>query len=567
MIKCLGLFSIFFLFFACATGQNASQTGGEVPTISALPTIEAKKTNFSPYFSTIQSDILLDIQIGSPSSIQRAISSLRSGPDSEQANVLLAVCESIMKFAWPSSRLPSIQYDALPVNVYTSTLESIERGIYEESFGEGTFLTLTLPSLVLFLENTNTTYYDSARASLEKSLALTGDSVLALYLLGILEMRTKDYSQSKEYLQKAMALSGENIDLIYTYLDMLLESGNAQEAYDFASEVISRYPSDLNILEFLAIAAYDIGDYQASESFIAQSLRFAPDNSELILLRAKVLFELKDYLDASSLLDVYARTGSQDKDYLIIRAKLQSEWNKNVPAAIRTIQEALTLYPNDLEILLHAANLSSVSAQRIEGKTASDFLEIILAIDPENIQALEILVTESIMQQQWHTGYDASIIVMAQDTKTVESVLQHTEICIELGLLNEARIALDNVYTASSNNERMQQWNIRLLIAEGNYTEAGNIIETLLSNANAAMKSMLYFERSRLQSADTRILSDLRASLTSNPRNVYALFGLYTYYFDRQDYSKAQYYLKQVIALNPSNTEALAKNAELDKLL
>ena len=42
---------------------------------------------------------------------------------------------------------------------------------------------------------------------------------------------------------------------------------------------------------------------------------------------------------------------------------------------------------------------------------------------------------------------------------------------------------------------------------------------------------------------------------------------LYELYFKKNDYRKAQYYLKQVIALNPSNQELLDLNSNLENYL
>ncbi len=569
MIKSLWPFVLCILFISCASSPEDIQLenvqGGEA---ISLPKPSLEKGNFSPYFSTIDNAILLDIQTGSPTSIQRAIASLRSEYNnaSEQALVLLAICATIMDYAWPSRSHVAIINDSLPTNVYTSTVESIRRGIYEGSFDDSDFFILTLPSLVLFSSNDDY-YFSEAKLALERALRLDSNSVFALYLIGVLEMRMGNYEAAKNYLEKAIVLDRENMDLIYAYFNVLIEAGLLQDAYTFGQDLMQRYPSDVRVFELAATVAYERNDFTEAESLIAQSIRLAPENISLLLFRAKVLFELGDYLDVSSLLDVYSRTNPQNKDYLILRAKLQSTWNKNITSAIRTVQDAITLYPNDSEVLLLAASLASTNAQRILGQSALELLTGVLETEPENIQAYQILVTESIAQQNWQEAYEASTFVLSKEAPSINAVLQHVEICLALNLLDEARSTIDEYYSPETDNENLQQWYIRLLIAEGRYTDASNLIERFLQSSSGRMKSVLYFERSRLQNNDTRILSDLRSSLTSNPRNEYALFGLYTYYYERQDYSKAQYYLKQVIALNPSNTDAIEKNAELDILL
>ncbi len=571
MIKGVWLTFFCILFIGCASAPNTEvQPNSEEGTIiSPLPKPEVSKNSFPAYFSAISDDILLDIQMGTPESIQRAVAQLRSNYDDsvEQASVLLALCSTILDYAWPSFSYTKFTYSNVPTNVYTSTLESIHRGIYESSFGSGDFFTLTIPSLVLFSSEQTKVYYAEALASLEDSLKMDENSVLTLYLLGVLSMYMENYPTAIEYLQNAMSLDNENLDIVYAYYNALLLSENKQEAYSFGQDLLIRYPSNSKILELSALAAFNIENYEDAESLIAQSIQLDPSNTTYLLFRAKVLFELGDYLDVSSLLDVYSKTGSQNRDYLLLRARLQSTWNKNVPSALKTIQEALTLYPDDVEVLLFAANLASMNAQNVMGKTALELIQLVLEKDPQNRQALNVLVKESIAQQYWQEAYDASSIVLAQGNYSLIEALQHVEICITLNYLTEARNTINNFYFSGAADESLQQWYIRLLIAEGNSSEAGKIIAGLLPSASARMKSALYFERSRLQTMDERILSDLRSSLTSNPRNEFALFGLYEYYYERFDYSKAQYYLKQVIALNPSNTDALERNSELDALL
>ncbi len=570
MIKSLWLYMIIFLVISCATSpDNSLQGGGGEGVASTLPTPNLAKSNFSPYFSTIDNAILLNIQNGSPDSIQRAISSLRSDYEgsSEQAAVLLAISSAILDYAWPSKNHSPISNYSLPTNVYTSTLESINRGIYEGSFDSEDYFSLTLPSLVLFSNEELTSYYEDAKSSLETSLVLDDSSVLTLYLIGTLEMRMGNYETAQRHPEKAMSLDEGNIDIVYAYFELLINSGAADEAYRFGQGLMQKYPTNSKILGLTAEAAFDIDDFTTAESLIAQSLQFEPDNISLLLFRAKVLFELGDYLDVSSLLDVYSRTNVQNKDYLLLRAKLQSTWNKNTTSAIRTIQDALSSYPDDDEILLLAASLASQTGQRISGKSALDFISAIIENDPQNLQAREILVSESISRKNWNEAYSASTIIMSNERAGLNAALQHVEICIALGFLEEARRTINTYYSADSNDENLQQWYIRLLIAEGLYSDASTLIEQMLQGASGRLKSVLFFERSRLQSSDSRILADLRASLTANPRNEDALFGLYTYYFDRFDYSKAQYYLKQVIALSPSNVDAIELNAELDILL
>ena len=88
-----------------------------------------------------------------------------------------------------------------------------------------------------------------------------------------------------------------------------------------------------------------------------------------------------------------------------------------------------------------------------------------------------------------------------------------------------------------------------------------------MPESNVRMKSFLYYERSFLRTSEDQVLADLRSSLTANPRNKDSLYRLYRIYYGKKDWRRAQYYLKQVVALDPSNATYVRQNSELDGLL
>ena len=140
-------------------------------------------------------------------------------------------------------------------------------------------------------------------------------------------------------------------------------------------------------------------------------------------------------------------------------------------------------------------------------------------------------------------------------------------ICIELGENQQAFSLADELYINNPTSEDVQITYVKALIANNKKAEALSLINSLLQKASSKMKSELYYQKSRIETSDDKKLSDLRSSLTANPRNEDALFALYELYFKKNDYRKAQYYLKQVIALNPSNQELLDLNSNLENFL
>ena len=261
-------------------------------------------------------------------------------------------------------------------------------------------------------------------------------------------------------------------------------------------------------------------------------------------------------------MEQYKKGNTETVDSLLLESKLANAWKKNTDEAISIIESALDLFDNN-DILLYAAQLAVDSGQQIKNKTAAELLDPVIEADPTNKDALVILLEDYFLRGEWELAYNLSSDIKMNADLEDSFILKHVQICLELGFLIEAREFLVPLYNRSPFDEDLQQAYLQLLIAEKNFSEARKLIDTMLPKATSSAKSMLYFERSKMQS-DTKLkLADLRSSLTSNPRNESTLYELYSYYFAREDYSKAQYYIKQVMVLKPNSIEIQEKYQEL----
>ncbi len=287
-------------------------------------------------------------------------------------------------------------------------------------------------------------------------------------------------------------------------------------------------------------------------------------NPTLTILEAKVLFATEKYFESSTLLEQYNKI---DVDSLLLKSKLEYSWKKNSEEAISIIEEALDLYADTVDIILYAANLSVITGKKVQNKTASELLAPLIEKDPLNREVLEILLEDSFLRGEWEVAYSISSDI-TKDSEIKETiVLRHVQICLELGFVIEAREFLMPLYNESPTEESFQQAYLQLLIAEEKFDEAEKLINVMLPKSSSSTRSMLYFERSKMQTNAKLKLADLRASLTSNPRNESTLYELYSYYFDKADYYKAQYYIKQVMVLRPNAIDIQEKYQELVILL
>lgn len=578
------LISIFlFCTFSCAS--NSEETVNEVPVIVEvapeemdfpkietlpkkeeavlLPAIPQKTT----YFEFPDSTIMENAEIGSPQSIKNVISKIRKadGKYTEEEKVLLAVLHTVSSVVWPLENINFPILEDLPENVYTGIIDYVKKGIFDTNAGKSDFYTIVLPTVIL-CTSSQTSFYEDAKENLLQALEKREDSVLVHYLLGILYKKLGDFENAFYHFEKAYNLDSSCFEINFEYAKALYEKKEYQRAFDLAITLNNLGDQNLSLLELCAKSALAVNQLDVAESYVGKLLQKDPENAENILLRAEILFKKGEYLRVSSLLDAYSKTDKTSLKYLLLRSQLQNIWNRNTTAAIATISEALTLYPDNSDVLLCAAELIADSGSKINGKSALDLIELLKEKDGNNPKLLEIEVKEYIRQKNWEKAYE-----IAQDLIFLESSeatkLNYVSICIELGKAEEAFSIAEQLYKSNPVNEDIQLAYIKSLIANNKNNEALSIIASSLESASSKMKSALYYQRSRLENSEDKKLSSLRSSLTANPRNEEALFALYELYFNKNDYRKAQYYLKQVIALNPSNQELLEINANLENYL
>lgn len=524
------------------------------------------------YFYKIDSTILDGVENGTPDTIRQSMSLIKksSSDYAENEKVLIYIATKIMQTAWPSQKFSWETVIPPEDNPYVGAIKSAENGIFDSSTGNVDFLSTLLPAFILLNPNFKAAeekvILDNCEKSIKTALEINSSSVLANYLAGILYMDKGEYKNSLGYFEQIYGKYPNVEEIALAYVKSLRGNG----MYELASSILSTTSTDTNDIAFLkqnAYVAFESKDYANAELYVAKVLQQTPNDLEFLLFRAKILVEKGDYIHAVSLLDMYARQDNSSIDYLLLRAKLQMDWSKNTAAATETIEKALQLYPENMDALMFAARISSVTDLPVAGKYADELSAIILEMSPSNSNAMEYALDGLIQRENWNEAYEVSKNLISMENISFETMEKYVTVCLKLGKNNEAYEYARKVHDANPNDETVLQMYILSYIKVGNRDAVLKFIDGQLTNANAKMKSFLYYARSFLQYTENNILADLRSSLISNPRNSDSLFRLYEIYYDKKDYRKAQYYLKQVVAINPNDSNVKKLNEALTKLI
>lgn len=526
------------------------------------------------YFGSIDKTVLQDLEIASPSSINRGLNKMRKAAIeyTESERVIYNISSRIMSEVWSKENqlvnVPAVsQVSGLGAS-YLAIMDSAKSGIFENRKGEKDFFLTVLPALVILSSTENTGYYADAETALLSGLKMRPDSVLCNYLLGKLYEKQKQYEKAVACFEKATEPGTTVFEVLYEKAACLVALGHYEAASSILDRLVIQFPSDVQVLKLYANATLLMGDFPRAELYASQVLQQNPSDLEFVLFRAKIFVETGEYLKASSLLDVYAKSFPTQHEYLLLRAKLQKEWNKNLTVAISTIEKALSLYPDDEDIILYAAQLASETGSRVSGKTGVQLAELILKDDPDNVKGLQYSVQSLYNEGRYSEAYTLSKKLLGDKAVPQRAVLMHTKVCLAMHYNDEAWKYAASLYEKNSDNIEIIQHYIEVMIKTGRTQSASKLINSMLSGTPSAnLKSFLFYERSFLTSNEGTVLSDLRSSLIANPRNSDALFRMYQIYYGRKDYRKAQYYLKQVVSLNPNDEKYLRLNSELDQLL
>lgn len=527
--------------------------------------------NKKGYFYKIDPEVISLVEDGSPESLKEAMKLLRKNEAeyTENEKVLIYIAASIMEIVWEADKVEWTVYPVSEENLYTGAVKSVKNGIFDSSTGNEDFLSTIIPTFVYFTSiKQNDNLILQCKTSVDIALKFNSESVLANYIAGVIYEKQSDYEKSEKYLAKAYSTCSNVKQICVTYARVLSHNGKNELATTVVSTVSSSNVDDIQVLKQSAYIAFNNGDLDRAEEYVARVLQKTPNDLEFVLFRAKIFIQKNDYIHAVSLLDMYARQNDKDLEYLLLRAKVQLDWSKNTAAATETVEKALKLYPDSDDALMLAAKISSLTDSPVAGKYADELANMVLKKNPENTNALIYALDGLIQRKEWSKAYEISSQLIQKSPNNTEIISRHVKVCINNGKKNEAFETAQKAYNSNTNDETIIQTYVYAYCETNNRDSSLNLINKLMNETTSQQViSYLYYQRSYLQRSEDTIFADLLSSLIANPRNSDSLFRLYEIYYEKKDYKKAQYYLKQVVAINPNDSSLKKKNEALTQLI
>ena len=546
------------LVFSCGTGTAAIHDSADEPPV----TQNQQSGGLAEEIRSLTESGILSSMLQALELIQtRDLSRVDFGRMTGGINILL------IRFVYPDSpaRLPAM--DLPQTSVYTRIIREAQNGNYiSPSVNSTDFFEHILPFLAINENSTPETLQNALRDT-EKAQELRPNSVLPPFFMGLIHERAGRFREAEAAYRRAYSISDECYPAQIGIARIRRLSGNPREAASLFSELAVRYPDSAEVRRQLAVTYFENREWARALSATDEILRTEPRNGEFILMKAAILIEQGQFTQANASLDSYVSINPNNRNYLFMRARVQAEGNRNRESALNYLRSILRSNPNDTEALIYAAALLMESSRPADQSESREFLERLRRTAGSSVEVLSLSLRDAVLRESWQEAQGFLNRILAV-RRTIQDLTDGYY--VERGLGNNARALTfaRELYDRDSSNNDFIFIYISALIDNNRRDEAMRLLESrLLATPSGVAKGRLFFLRSRLQTNQDAVLSDLRSSLFEDPRNLDALIAMFLIYHNRREERRAVHYLRQALAISPDHPQLRRFEREYSSLL
>ncbi|MFD1317661.1 tetratricopeptide repeat protein [Loigolactobacillus zhaoyuanensis] len=212
------------------------------------------------------------------------------------------------------------------------------------------------------------------------------------------------YEVSEQKLLTARRLFPDEPIISFALAEFYFDSGEFQKAivhYEALVATGETTIAQVNLYQRLGVAYANSGEFEQARDYLAQ-ITEAEMDSNTLFQSGFIALQLKDYTRA---IDSFERVVEQDAQYSSVYPYYAEalEADQQLPAALRVVQAGLAVDQYNEVLFDKGAHL----ALRLEDDaTAEQYLQQLLTIDPENMQALIELSNLYVKSARHEENYD-----------------------------------------------------------------------------------------------------------------------------------------------------------------
>ncbi len=392
-----------------------------------------------------------------------------------------------------------------------------------------------------------------------------------------------------------------------------LELSRPINALSFLKPLADLRAEDPAFLKPYSIALYRNGKLAEAEAFISKALGLLPGSEDLNLMLAHIFMDRSNYQAAQPLIDGYGKKHPSDRLYLYLKTLLSKGQGRS-DDAIKWARKALQACPGDPEIMIlmagalfqgpesghkEATSLCESALSLLAGAPATDEtglplynpLQIAMRQEAENL-AERYLLLSAYNRQDWYAAVDLldKSARAGLDKEVVATILRKS------GRYAEALNFSREWYSENPASEPATEAYLRSLAASvsgtglaatGNTVSDGGFgflgpfgvtlntqpmllglaIQLLSGSTSKEMRSYLYYLQGSLDADGDSAIDFYRKALIERADNIEAIAALAKAYADKNDKTKALFYIKQARMIGIDDQQIEAQLAALEAKL
>jgi len=514
-------------------------------------------------------------ETGILSSMLQALDTIRSRNLSsvDFGRMMNGINTLLIKLVYPDTlaRLPNV--DLPQTYRYTRIIREAERGVYIKPHeNTSDFFEYILPFLAVTGRTSAQALPGDISAQeifkdLDKAEEISPASVLPSYFKGLLHERLGQFAEAERAYRKAHDISNECYPALIGIARVKRLTGNKSEAVASFSDLIISYPDSREIKRQLAISLFENRDWSRALPMIDEILQSDARDGEFLLMKASLLIEQGHFSQANTVLDTYAPINPNNRLYLYLRARVQADGNRNRDSALNYLRSILRASPDDVEALVLAVALLMESSRPADQTEGRELLARLRRLAGSSVDVLTLSLRDAVMRESWQEAQGFLNRILAS-RRTVQDLTDGYHIERALGNNSRALSFARELYERDTSNNENTLIYVSALIDNARRDEALRLLDSRMNSVGrGALLSRYYYLRSRLQTSDEAIVSDLRSSYFEDPKYLEAIIALFEYHNRRRETNRAVYYLKLAIATAPDNPVVRRLEREHSSLL
>jgi tetratricopeptide (TPR) repeat protein len=366
-----------------------------------------------------------------------------------------------------------------------------------------------------------------------------------------------DLAKSIEYMELAEIADPGSAYLKYNLAQLYISANLTEDAKAKLKEVIEIDEDNVEsykLLGRLMSTSSSEKDKKEAGKYLQKAVKIDPDNSDSYFLLALHYLQIGEKEKAKELLQKSIKLQPDDEDAYFFLGELLKE-DENLESALALYSELLTLDPKNFATLL---TLASIEEKMLNYIKAEQYFTQLLKYHPNNSKAYE-----QYGNYLYRTKRAEEATKQYQNAEILD--LNNPEIKFKLGIIylenkepEKAIEKFDYILSTKSTNEAALYYKALALIELENYSDAGNILNSLSGSTE-------YFDKAIIQSAYILEKQDkypeakehMEKAYADYPGNVNITNYLGAIYRKKENYKSAIELYNGFLSKNPNNEAIL----------